>query len=209
MHRRPYISHNEVPKHCTVFKSPRVPFDPHTKVLGCVTTSGGDDNWHPSGERRFTIRELAALMSFPPDFQFPSLLDRNSAHGSCLGEVIKQIGNSIPPAVWTVFIHAIIDALKAFDNGLINADGYEISSSVGDARASKQKEIICLDLDDEAEASQQDARKLSRTLRKMSVSVSRASSRTLSPEPASDSNPTKRTKISPTKRVDIIDLTDS
>lgn len=206
--RRPYVSHNQVPHHCKVFEVPRPPYDPRTKVLGCITTSGGDDNCHPTGRRTFTIRELAALMSFPPDFKFPNLAVPDSKNGVCKGEVIKQIGNSIPPAVWTLFIQSVINTLRAFDNGAIDADGRKVNRSSTATPASRQPEIISLDSDEEREvAPGRDARDLSRTVRRMSVSVSRASSRTLSPEPAPDPRPSKRPRTSLAVNIDVVDLT--
>lgn len=45
-------------------------------------------HWHPSGTRRFSIREYAALQTFGHHFVFA---------GSCPGDRLRQIGNAVPP----------------------------------------------------------------------------------------------------------------
>ncbi|KEQ59674.1 S-adenosyl-L-methionine-dependent methyltransferase, partial [Aureobasidium melanogenum CBS 110374] len=64
------------------------PYSPHQLVRGCITTSGGQNNWHPSGKRHFTEREYACLQTFPLDHVFVGT--RSS--------VIQQVGNAVPPA---------------------------------------------------------------------------------------------------------------
>ena len=67
-----------------------------------MTTSGGQ-NYHPSGERDFTLREYAALQGFPPSHVFA---------GSC---VKKQIGNAVPPVVAKVLFESIKRQLDEAD----------------------------------------------------------------------------------------------
>ncbi|KAG9831021.1 S-adenosyl-L-methionine-dependent methyltransferase, partial [Aureobasidium melanogenum] len=64
------------------------PYSPHQLVRGCITTSGGQNNWHPSGKRHFTEREYACLQTFPLDHVFVG--SRSS--------VVQQVGNAVPPA---------------------------------------------------------------------------------------------------------------
>lgn len=220
--RRPFLTHNEVPKHCTVFETPRAPYDARTKVLGCITTNGGDDNVHPSGERTFTLRELAWLNGIPLDYQFPEIAEAGVRGGLSKGEILKQIGNCIPPTVWTQFVKSIIDTLEAYDAGELDTDGGIIAR--GEPRAdSARPEVIDLeeedragreviDLDDDSnDGSAPTIESLPRSLRHVSLSVSRASSRTLSPDGHSASDrPTKRRRLIRRARAPsspIIDLT--
>ncbi|KEQ72888.1 S-adenosyl-L-methionine-dependent methyltransferase [Aureobasidium namibiae CBS 147.97] len=64
------------------------PYSPDQLVRGCITTSGGQNNWHPSGKRFLTEREYACLQTFPLDHIFVG--NRSS--------VIRQVGNAVPPA---------------------------------------------------------------------------------------------------------------
>jgi DNA (cytosine-5)-methyltransferase 1 len=84
----------------------------NTMVRGCITRSGGDQNYHPSGTRDFTPRELALLQSFPLNYHFK---------GSNT-EARKQIGNAFPPVVAREIFHVIAQTLEAFDHGFINAE---------------------------------------------------------------------------------------
>ena len=53
-----------------------------------ITCGGGSRAYHYSGERAYTIRELACLQTFPVGFQFA---------GWGLGQKRMQIGNAVPP----------------------------------------------------------------------------------------------------------------
>jgi DNA (cytosine-5)-methyltransferase 1 len=64
------------------------PYSPDQLLRGCITTSGGQNNWHPNGKRPLTEREYACLQTFPLDHVFVG--NRTS--------VVKQIGNAVPPA---------------------------------------------------------------------------------------------------------------
>ncbi|EPS28556.1 hypothetical protein PDE_03502 [Penicillium oxalicum 114-2] len=68
-----------------------------------LTCSGGEANYHPSGTRKFTEREVACLQTFPLDFKF-------SQSG-----VRKQIGNAVPPALARALYREIIASLRATD----------------------------------------------------------------------------------------------
>ncbi|KAI1734829.1 S-adenosyl-L-methionine-dependent methyltransferase [Xylaria scruposa] len=68
-------------------KFPRAPYDDRCQI-GTVTTSGSE--WaHPSGQRNFTIRELALIQGFPRSHKFFGT--RTSIN--------RQIGNAFPPVV--------------------------------------------------------------------------------------------------------------
>jgi len=64
------------------------PYSPDQLVRGCITTSGGQNNWHPNGKRPLTEREYACLQTFPLDHVFVG--NRSS--------IIRQVGNAVPPA---------------------------------------------------------------------------------------------------------------
>lgn len=64
------------------------PYDPKQLLRGCITTCGGQNNWHSSGKRFMTEREFACLQTFPLDHVFV---------GSRVS-VIRQVGNAVPPA---------------------------------------------------------------------------------------------------------------
>ena len=61
------------------------------EICGTITASGQPENsgiTHPFENRRFSVREIARIQSFPDDFVFPS----KSISGS-----YKVIGNAVPP----------------------------------------------------------------------------------------------------------------
>ncbi len=72
------------------------------EINGTITASAQPENCgitHPFENRRFTIREIARIQSFPDDFQFPY---KTIAHA------YKVIGNAVPP----VFAWVIAKALE-------------------------------------------------------------------------------------------------
>ena len=84
-------------------KCPQAAWDDGAPLRNCVTTSGGEGNYHPSGLRKFTNRELASLQSFPPSFRFSDT------------GVKRQIGNAVPPVVARVLFDSIRRALLEAD----------------------------------------------------------------------------------------------
>ncbi|KAH3956348.1 hypothetical protein HBH98_243990 [Parastagonospora nodorum] len=68
-------------------KTPREPYDPRGLLKGCITTDGGVGKYHYNGTRKYTLRELSLLQSFPMGYKFTG------------GQVqaIKQIGNEFHP----------------------------------------------------------------------------------------------------------------
>lgn len=97
------------------------PYSPHQLLRGCITTSGGQNNWHPSGKRPMTEREFACCQTFPLDHEF--LGTRSS--------VIQQIGNAVPPAFSQKLYESIrktfeeVDKQDREDAGVIQIDDDE------------------------------------------------------------------------------------
>ncbi|KAE8164206.1 S-adenosyl-L-methionine-dependent methyltransferase [Aspergillus tamarii] len=77
------------------------PYDPY-QAARTITCDGGD-NYHPSGRRNFTHREYACLQTFPVNFRF-------GPH-----EVLKQIGNAVPPSLADAMYKEIIRTLQETD----------------------------------------------------------------------------------------------
>lgn len=86
-------------------RGPRLPFsdDQFAKTLTC---SGGVGNYHPSGLRLYTIRELASLQTFPISYSF-TLNSKTKAR--------RQIGNAVPPLLARAMFREIIKCLKEAD----------------------------------------------------------------------------------------------
>ncbi|OBT52547.1 hypothetical protein VE04_07756, partial [Pseudogymnoascus sp. 24MN13] len=78
------------------------PWDGTSIAPRAITTHGGQ-NYHPSGTRGFTNRELATLQGFPAGHRFG---EKN---------VKKQIGNAVPPSIAAVLFGAVRKALEAAD----------------------------------------------------------------------------------------------
>lgn len=80
----------------------RVPYDENS-LAKTITCGGGEKNYHPSGLRHFTIRELASLQTYHPLYKFPTSYAK------------KQIGNSVPPRLAEVIYRAAIKSLQETD----------------------------------------------------------------------------------------------
>ena len=78
------------------------------EINGTITASAQPENCgitHPFENRRFTIREIARIQSFPDDFQFPY---------KTIANAYKVIGNAVPP----IFAWVLAKALeKHVENG--------------------------------------------------------------------------------------------
>jgi DNA (cytosine-5)-methyltransferase 1 len=79
-----------------------------TEILPRAMTTSGGQNYHPSGERDFTLREYAALQGFPSHHLFTG------------SHVKKQIGNAVPPCVAKVLFESIKKDLNLVD-GIVEA----------------------------------------------------------------------------------------
>ncbi|OYQ38328.1 hypothetical protein CHU92_05485 [Flavobacterium cyanobacteriorum] len=76
------------------------------EINGTITASAQPENCgitHPFENRRFTIREIARIQSFPDDFQFPY---KSIAHA------YKVIGNAVPPVFAWVIAQALTKHLE-------------------------------------------------------------------------------------------------
>lgn len=80
----------------------RQPYNGHQPAR-TLTCNGGDSNYHPSGKRSFTCRELASLQTFPVNFQFSK------------SNVRKQIGNAVPPKFAEAVFREIRRSLRETD----------------------------------------------------------------------------------------------
>ncbi len=71
------------------------------EINGTITASAQPENCgitHPFLNRRFTIREIARIQSFPDDFDFPY---------KSISDAYKVIGNAVPPVLGWVLAKAI------------------------------------------------------------------------------------------------------
>ena len=76
-----------------------------SSITSCIMTNGGERG-HPSGQRGFTLRELAALQGFPHEHFFL---------GGGVGVVRRQIGNAVPPLVAKVLFESVRKHLERSD----------------------------------------------------------------------------------------------
>ncbi|MCJ1462400.1 hypothetical protein MMC07_001001 [Pseudocyphellaria aurata] len=111
-HLKPWVTINEaissIPSTCadhnidfTVGNVNGIPYDGN-RLARCITTSGGG-NFHPSGQRNFTIREFACLQTFPHEQKF---------HTS---GAKTQIGNAFPPIVAKLILEEVKKSLMKAD----------------------------------------------------------------------------------------------
>jgi DNA (cytosine-5)-methyltransferase 1 len=68
-----------------------------------ITCGGGEFNYHPSGTRAYTDREMALLQTFPMDYKFCGINTR------------KQIGNAVPPRFARVVYGEVLKSLRKTD----------------------------------------------------------------------------------------------
>ncbi|OTB00489.1 hypothetical protein M426DRAFT_26533 [Hypoxylon sp. CI-4A] len=93
-------------------------WDPNIPLLRTITCGGGIGNYHYSGKRPFTLRELAMLQGFPLEYQFQT------------PEQKRQIGNAFPPLVVATLYKHIRRWLEEKDH--IRAGEDELSESESD-----------------------------------------------------------------------------
>lgn len=84
----------------------RFPFDGNIQAK-TVTTNAGQGNYHPSGKRPYTLRELARLQTFP--------LYHSFAGGKGITEKRRQVGNAVPPLLAKAVFRSIVKSLKESD----------------------------------------------------------------------------------------------
>lgn len=78
----------------------------------CITTNGGSDNYHYSGARRYTVRELSYLQTFPEGYRFA---------GSTT-QATRQVGNACPPTAAEALFLSCAQMLEAHDHRFIGAE---------------------------------------------------------------------------------------
>ena len=83
----------------------RAPYDGNTQAT-CITTGGGEKNYHPSGKRHYTIRELASLQTFPLEHNFAQVTKTT---------LKKQVGNAVPPIFAHRLMETVVKALRKAD----------------------------------------------------------------------------------------------
>ena len=88
------------------FKNGRKPSFDARRPAFTLTCGGGENNYHPSGKRRYTVREMACLQTFPLTHSF-ALNNKTAAR--------KQIGNAVPPRLAKVLFKACIKSLQDSD----------------------------------------------------------------------------------------------
>ncbi|MCJ1283135.1 hypothetical protein MMC26_002462 [Xylographa opegraphella] len=113
---KPWVTINEsidaIPEDCPdhdvskASQKQRPPFDGNTQAK-CITTSGGSDNYHPSGQRGYTVREYACLQTFP--------LEHVWGRSATTSQRRKQIGNAVPPIFYAALARKIVQSLRKAD----------------------------------------------------------------------------------------------
>ncbi len=80
------------------------------EINGTIIASAQPGNCgitHPLYNRRFTIREIARIQSFPDDFQFPY---------TTIANAYKVIGNAVPPILGWVIAKALQKHFELYEN---------------------------------------------------------------------------------------------
>ena len=80
------------------------------EINGTIIASAQPENCgitHPLYNRRFTLREIARIQSFPDDFKFPY---------TTIANAYKVIGNAVPPILGWVIARAILKHFKKYEN---------------------------------------------------------------------------------------------
>lgn len=78
------------------------------EIAGTITAAATPENSgiiHPIEDRRFSVREIARIQTFPDNYEFI---------GSVSG-MYKIIGNAVPPKIGEVIGKSIIEALDSVD----------------------------------------------------------------------------------------------
>ena len=75
-----------------------------------MTTGGGSDNYHPTGDRGYTIREYACLQTFPLEHEWDP--------EATVTQRRQQIGNAVPPLFYAALARKIVQTLRKTD-GLV------------------------------------------------------------------------------------------
>ncbi|MCA1054311.1 DNA cytosine methyltransferase [Rossellomorea aquimaris] len=84
------------------------------EINGTITAAATPENCgiiHPTENRRYSVREIARIQSFPDHFVFV---------GNSLASKYKVIGNAVPPKLGQVIGHSIIEQLSTIDVAKLN-----------------------------------------------------------------------------------------
>jgi DNA (cytosine-5)-methyltransferase 1 len=73
------------------------------KITKCITCNGGTNRSHPTENRLLTYRECTALQGFPNSFAFYP------------NDILRQIGNAVPPSIANIIFTAIRKHLEKED----------------------------------------------------------------------------------------------
>ena len=76
------------------------------EINGTITAAATPENCgilHPIEDRRYSVREIARIQSFPDSYEFI---------GSSVSSKYKIIGNAVPPKLGEVIGKSIIEQLK-------------------------------------------------------------------------------------------------
>lgn len=113
IHRASPLQHHKKPKNAF---TRRPSYDPD--CLAKTITCGASENYHPSGERFFTIRELASLQTFEYGYKFTDVMtdeDGENKRPVTLTELRQQIGNAVPPSLGKAVMLEVVKSLRESD----------------------------------------------------------------------------------------------
>lgn len=82
------------------------PFNPDRQLRNAITTDGGSDSLHYSGQRTWNMQELALLGGFPPEHRFAE---------AGITDLRRQIGNAVPSMVAKQIFDEVIKSLRKED----------------------------------------------------------------------------------------------
>jgi DNA (cytosine-5)-methyltransferase 1 len=85
--------------------------DPKKLLVNCITTDGGD-NFHYTGSRKNTVREVGVYQTFPISFIW------KGSHTTAM----ECAGNAVPPRAYEPIALNCAATLEAYRHGFIDAD---------------------------------------------------------------------------------------
>ena len=114
IHRMSPLEHHEERMYSAGKEKPS--YNPHS--LAKTITCGASENYHPDGQRAFTIRELASLQTFPYGHKFTNVMydgDGEAMKPVTLTELRQQIGNAVPPNLGRAVLSEVLKSLRESD----------------------------------------------------------------------------------------------
>lgn len=104
----PWFHHNPMPlREEGAARASLRHFDGETELAKTLTCHGGIGNNHPSGQRGYTLREFAALQTFPAWHLFPEELG--------VTVLKRQVGNAVPPLFAKRLFEGVVEHLRRVD----------------------------------------------------------------------------------------------